>query len=195
MQGLKKFFEKGYPQDPQRLMQGLKQGSPEATAFLDCEVKPMALWVIRRFGLGYQEEDLWQEIVTKVWDKIDTCRADSVDLLVSWIRSIAYNHCRNTLRDTGDVEMVPLENASQALEQPAPNHPITDLEGLDDFNRTLDRVLTNDLQKTVIKLRYVDQLSSEEIARALGKPKNTIDSALGRAKEKFRDHYKNLHAK
>jgi len=180
--------------DARALMKEIKQGSLAATAFLDREIQPMVREITaRHFNLGHQYDDLWQEIALKVWDKLDTCRADTVAGLKGWVRAITYNHCRNVRRSLRRAELVPLDEAPDALDLPDPQDPVSDHEGVEALERRLDEALTNRLQKDVIKLRHIEGLDVGEIAEELNLPVNTVRSALHRGMEKLRDYYRDLH--
>ena len=179
--------------DPSELIRKIKKHDVEADAFLETKVKSAVLRIIRNHRLGYQEEDLWQEIRTQVWRKIDTCLASSEDTLKNWIRSIAYHHCRNFLRSEKRLPILlqyspETENQQEHVAvEPAPDLAYMELR------RTLDRALKNKFERTVIELRYVDDYTPTEIAQKLHKSVNTVNTSLLRAKKHLRNYLLDMH--
>src|SRR5262249_29932496 len=121
----------------EKLIRGIKQHSPEAHAFLEGKIKPTTLRIIRQHGLGYQADDLWQDIRTKVWKEIDNCLAASEEALKSWTRSIAYNHCRNVIR-SDRMKTIPIHECPYVEEETAANNSELTL-GDEEFRRKLDK--------------------------------------------------------
>lgn len=179
--------------DPSELLRKIKEHDTEADVFLETKVKSSVLRIIRNHRLGYQEDDLWQEIRTQVWRKIDTCLATSEDTLKNWIRSIAYHHCRNFLRSEKRLPIL-LQYSPEAENQqePVATEPAPDLAYLE-MGRTLDRALKNKFERTVIELRYVHDYTPTEIAQKLHKSVNTVNTSLLRAKRHLRNYLLDVH--
>jgi len=174
-----------------KLIQQIKEHDGEADAFLEAKIKPSVLRIIRNHRLTYQEEDLWQEIRTQVWKKIDTCLADSEDCLKNWVRSITYHHCRNVLRSEKRAPVL-LQYCSETEDQA---HVSTSDSSLADqeLKKTLDRALKNRFERTVIELRYVYDYTPTEIAEKLQKSINTVNTSLLRAKKHLRTYLLDSH--
>ena len=174
-----------------KLIQQIKEHDGEADAFLEAKVKPSVLRIIRNHRLTYQEEDLWQEIRTQVWKKIDTCLADSEDCLKNWIRSITYHHCRNVLRSEKRAPVL-LQYCSETEDRVhagASDSSLADQE----LKKTLDQALKNRFERTVIELRYVYDYTPTEIAQKLQKSINTVNTSLLRAKKHLRTYLLDSH--
>lgn len=179
--------------DPSELIRKIKKHDVEADAFLETKVKSAVLRIIRNHRLGYQEEDLWQEIRTQVWRKIDTCLASSEDTLKNWIRSIAYHHCRNFLRSEKRLPiLLQYSPETEYQQQPVAVEPAPDLAYME-LRRTLDRALKNKFERTVIELRYVHDYTPTEIAQKLHKSVNTVNTSLLRAKKHLRNYLLDMH--
>jgi len=174
-----------------KLIQQIKEHDGEADAFLEAKVKPSVLRIIRNHRLTYQEEDLWQEIRTQVWKKIDTCLADSEDCLKNWVRSITYHHCRNVLRSEKRAPVL-LQYCSEAEDQSHVNTSDSNLADRE-LKKTLDRALKNRFERTVIELRYVYDYTPTEIAQKLQKSINTVNTSLLRAKKHLRTYLLDSH--
>ena len=179
--------------EPSELIRKIKEHDVEADAFLETKVKLAVLRIIRNHRLGYQEEDLWQEIRTQVWRKIDTCLASSEDTLKNWIRSIAYHHCRNFLRSEKRLPiLLQYSPETENQHEPVAPGPAADLAYLE-LGRTLDRALKNKFERTVIELRYVHDYTPTEIAQKLHKSVNTVNTSLLRAKKHLRNYLLDMH--
>ncbi len=177
--------------ESEKLILKIKQHDSEADDFLEATIKLPVLRIIRKHRLGYQEEDLWQEIRTQVWKKIDTCLADSEDSLKNWIRSIAYHHCRNFLRSEKRVPIL-LQYCSETEDTTPARMAEPDLAD-QELKKTLDRALKNKLERTVIELRYVYDYTPTEIARKLQKSIHTVNTSLLRAKKHLRNYILDTH--
>jgi len=177
--------------ESEKLIQTIKEHDGEADDFLGTKVKSSVLRIIRNHGLGYQEDDLWQEIRTQVWKKIDTCLADSEDSLRNWIRSIAYHHCRNVLRSERRAPIL-LQYCSETEHHAQARAAEPDLAD-QELRKTLDRALKNKFERTVIELRYVYDYTPTEIAQKLEKSINTVNTSLLRAKKHLRTYLLNTH--
>lgn len=177
--------------ESEQLILKIKQHDQEADDFLEFKVKSSVLRIIRNHRLGYQEEDLWQEIRTQVWKKIETCLADSEDSLKNWIRSIAYHHCRNVLRSE---KRTPILLQYSPETEDSPHAQISEPALAEqELQRTLDRALKNKFERTVIELRYVYDYTPTEIAQKLQKSINTVNTSLLRAKKHLRNYILGLH--
>ena len=174
-----------------KLIQQIKQLDAAADDFLESNVKPSVLRIIRNHRLTYQEEDLWQEIRTQVWKKIDTCLAESEDCLKNWVRSITYHHCRNVLRSEKRTPIL-LQFSSETEEQTQFHAAEPDLAD-QELQRTLDRALKNRFERMVIELRYVYDYTPSEIAQKLQKSINTVNTSLFRAKKHLRSYLLDTH--
>ncbi len=177
--------------ESEKLILKIKQHDSEADDFLEVKIKSLVLRIIRSHRLGYQEEDLWQEIRTQVWKKIDTCLADSEDSLKNWIRSIAYHHCRNVLRSEKRAPIL-LQYCSETEDATHARTAEPDLAE-QELKKTLDRALKNKFERTVIELRYIYDYTPTEIAAKLQKSINTVNTSLLRAKKHLRNYILDMH--
>lgn len=174
-----------------KLIEQIRQHDSEADIFLESKVKPSVLRIIRNHRLTYQEDDLWQEIRTQVWKKIDTCLADSEDCLKNWIRSITYHHCRNVLRSEKRAPI--LLQYSSETEGQTPVRAVEPDFADHELKKTLDRALKNRFERMVIELRYVYDYTPTEIAEKLQKSINTVNTSLLRAKKHLRSYLLDTH--
>jgi RNA polymerase sigma-70 factor (ECF subfamily) len=141
-------------------------------------------------------EDATQEVFLKAWRSLS--RVSGPGHFVPWLRRIAINHCLGVLRQR-KREACHL----RTRREPAPLGPeaVADGDSEAPFTPFPDRDLYLDLQQAiralpeklqaVVVLRYVQEASVAEIARALDVPERTarwrLKAALKRLHHAFRD--------
>lgn len=117
--------------------------------------------------------DIVQEATCKAWVNIHTLRKDTV--FKAWITKIIVNTSLNYIKK--ESKIVFLDDDNPLIE---PEHNITIEEKLDLYN-AID--LLKPKYKTVIILKYFDDMKIEEISDVLDLPMNTIKSQLKRARQ------------
>jgi RNA polymerase sigma-70 factor (ECF subfamily) len=124
-------------------------------------------------------EDLTQE--TFLAAVIELRKGTRVDDPLAWIRGIArhklVDHYRQEARSARAI--AGRIGADTAVWDAAEQRELT--------SRTLEALPT--LQRTALVLRYLDDLSVRDVARALGKSVHATESLLARGKESFRRAY------
>lgn len=126
-------------------------------------------------------EDLTQEIFMKALERFDSY--DSARAFQAWLYTIARNHLTDYYRKRRErVSYDTLENVLTTEE---------DVPADIDQRRLVQRVVTalsklTDSEQELITLRYVQELTTEEIADILGKNSNAIYVGLHRAVKKLR---------
>lgn len=123
-------------------------------------------------------EDLTQEVFLKAFQAFASF--DGGRSFAPWIFRIAHNHLVNHYR--GQRSTIPLD---EAPELPAPNR--IDVEHRMEWERTLrcmDTLPPDD--RDLLLLRYVDQLSHDEIAAVVGKRTVAVRVAVHRATRRLR---------
>jgi RNA polymerase sigma-70 factor, ECF subfamily len=105
---------------------------------------------------------------------------------VTWLCSIARNKLTDHYRERDrqrrrHIQLVVREIES---ERPGPDHEIDDRDAVVSALRQLP-----DIERTVLVLRYVDDLSVREVAALLGRSVDGTDALIRRAKERFRSIY------
>jgi RNA polymerase sigma-70 factor (ECF subfamily) len=121
-------------------------------------------------------EDAMQETLIVVLRNLPTLREPAA--LHAWVRRIAV---RQALRLAGDTRTVPMAD----LPEPA---VVPDIDTTVDVHRTLAALPP--AHRAVLALRYLEDLSEEETAGALGVAQGTVKSGVHRAKESFRLQWK-----
>lgn len=144
--------------DPEAFSELYERYSPRIYAFLCQHLN----------GRTQEAEDLTAEIFTKVYEKIDSYQFRGVPFS-SWLFRVARNHLIDHVRrqqPRPEHGAMPLDSASEVAEPGAAGELDRQLtnEGL----RGAMRHLTEE-QRQVIELRYLQGLSTQEAADAVGK--------------------------
>ena len=96
-------------------------------------------------------------------------------------RIISYIRSNAKLAATDDT---PYDFYCDMPENETPEKLLISKESLGELNKNIDNSLT-DIEHSVFRL-YLEDLSYEDISRALSIPKNSVDNAIGRIKAKLR---------
>ncbi len=131
-------------------------------------------------------DDLSQETFIRAFRAI--ARFDERYQFYTWVRRIAVNLCFNHLKRGKKVRFEPLPMADGEAESVdiADRQPQSADSGL---RRDLDQALTKlpPDQRAVFVLRVNEEMSYDEISKALHIPVGTVMSRLNRAREKLRE--------
>ena len=138
-------------------------------------------------------EDVAQEAFIRAWRAID--RLENPRLFLGWLLRIAANAATDHLRKrrpTAPIESCRLEGSGSTegiAREWRPDHPTIEqqAERDDEWNRVLGAVGDlPDRYQTVVTLRYLEGLSNQAIAEALGEPEGTVRNRIFRALRKLR---------
>ena len=123
-------------------------------------------------------EELVQETFVRAWKGIATFRLG--EPLKPWLVRIAVNQALNA-KARHQLSVEPLSEADQGSTDPAFGY----VNDKDEVRRALSQ-LSDDHQR-VVALRYFTDLSTREVANALGVREGTVKSRLSRALEHLRE--------
>jgi len=165
--------------DELALVRRSQDGDQEAfTCLYDAYMERIYRYIYFRVADEQVAEDITSQVFLKVWEKLDTYQAGSSPF-VAWLYRIA----RNTVIDNYRTRKVsiPLENVSPA-----------DISHDDGVDEKLDMQLKSEQlrqgmkelteeQQEVLVLRFIAELSTEEIAQQLGKQPGAIRALQMRA--------------
>lgn len=129
-------------------------------------------------------EDLLQVVFFKVFRGLPGFRHQSS--LLTWIYRIAINECQNYLKRRG-LRYVPFEAILGTEEEFAPQARPDELRAATE-KREIIRLALMELSpklRSVVVLKYMDDLSYDEIAAVLDCSQGTVASRLNRALEKL----------
>ncbi|MEJ2722280.1 MAG: RNA polymerase sigma factor, partial [bacterium] len=127
-------------------------------------------------------EDVLQEVFIKVFNGLRGFRGDAK--LSTWIYRIARNEAVNAAR-----KVRPSGPAAEDIDLPAPEVSRPDARyGDEDRRRYLERCLgrLEENYRVVLELRYMGEMSYQDIADATGIPIGTVKTYIHRAKAELR---------
>ncbi len=116
-------------------------------------------------------EDVVQDAFAKLYGRLDR-----VDTPAAWLRTVVVNGCRNERRRWAVARRHAPLLAVDVIERDAPTHELID---------SLRALSTR--QRTVVVLRFYEDLPEAEIARLLGIRVGTVKSSLHRALARLRE--------
>ncbi|MBI4994102.1 RNA polymerase sigma factor [Candidatus Peregrinibacteria bacterium] len=141
-------------------------------------------YILYRVGFNHSTaEDLTSDIFLKAFEHFDSY--DKTRPFKTWIFTIAHNHLVNYY--AGKKEVLPLEEARELVKDIGSKETA-------ERNITMQRILNlisglPESQRDIVTMKYVNDLTNEEIARVTGKEEGTIRTALSRAIASLRGQY------
>lgn len=135
---------------------------------------------------AHEAENLTQETFLRAWNALPRIALDKP--LKPYLVKIAVNLCHDWAEQKKIANVLPLEAEGETElpdEASDPLHMVNDLELRERVRAKLE--LLPPLYRTVIALRYTEEMSYEEMAAALDIPMNTVRTHLHRAKMKLRE--------
>jgi RNA polymerase sigma-70 factor (ECF subfamily) len=122
-------------------------------------------------------DDLVQDTLERAWAKLHLYRRGTD--LRAWLFTVMHNVHVNRVRATRPTDLLDEELPDLAQGAPQPDALL-----LRDLDRAIGRLPAE--QRAVLLLVTLEEMSYEEVARALGVPIGTVMSRLSRAREKLR---------
>lgn len=118
-------------------------------------------------------EELAQDVFVQLYRHLGSIC--SRDHLRAWLRRVTVHRCIDAVRREPRLRMVTLDEAAVAATMPATRDPIV--------GQTLERLIRSLPAKarSVLILRYQEELELREIAEIMELPLNTVKSSLQRA--------------
>jgi RNA polymerase sigma-70 factor (ECF subfamily) len=165
------------------------QGRREAFSELVLRHQKMVYSVARgMLGDAHLAEDLAQDAFVHAYRALATYRAEGK--FSAWLRMIVTRLCLNHRRDTRrEVAWDDLSGHPAELTE-GPEGRVAEWERRGAVERAID-TLPDDYRDVVV-LRFMDDLSYDEIARHLGVPVSTVETRLYRAKKQLRQLLREL---
>ena len=161
----------------------------------------------RVFGMAYkftndydETQDLAQEVFLKIYRQIKNFRGDSK--LSTWIYRISVNTCldwkkkKMRIKSINFSNMVNEENKDQTIgikdDSPLPDEIILQ----DEDQRIVHDLIyeLSDKYKTVLIMYHFNEMSYEDIAKALNVPQRTVETRLYRARRMLKDKISKISA-
>ena len=118
-------------------------------------------------------EDVVQETFVTLIEKYDTLQDKSK--VVPWLKKICANKCLNLLTRTKTqaMEQEFFDNLEAVPEDFLPESIVESQEKRKIIMDIIERALSEDVRRTII-LYYFDEMSTKEIAEAMGVPQGTV---------------------
>ena len=134
----------------------------------------------RMLGGAEEAEDAAQEIFVRLYRQL--ARYDPERKFSTWVLAIATNYCIDQLRRRR-MQFVPLENIIPwaRARDAGPEGEALDREAHDEVQLLLRRL--PEKYRTVLVLRYWEDLSCAEIGNVLNVPEGTVKTQLHRARK------------
>ena len=184
--------ESNAQEEDRKLVAAILQKDRKATAeFVERYADQIYLYIrsrlIPRMDLV---DDLVQEVFLAAWENLATYRGDSP--LGSWLHGIARhkveNYYRTFLRAPLSLEEAGQEASNVVME--------VDIDELLDRGRLQEKVRSvltglSEAYSLALLWRYWERWSAQEMAMRTGKTEKAIERLLARAREMFRERWKN----
>lgn len=120
-------------------------------------------------------EDLTSEIFLKAFEHFDSY--DRARPFKTWIFAIAHNHLVNYY--AGRKETLPLDEAVELVKKSSEGDNLDEKMLIGNIFGLVEKLPAN--QRDLIIMRYVNDLSNQEIAEILGKEEGAVRTGLSRA--------------
>jgi len=141
--------------------------------------RPIFRFVCRMTGQAQDAEDITQETFVKAFRSLD--RVDTSRPLINWLFTIARRTALNHFRSKKEWVELPPEAAS---ESPGPRQDVERREEVDGVWAKARRVLSA-AEFQVLWLRFGENLSTAEAAKAAGRSTTSIKTLVYRARQRL----------
>ncbi|MFJ7936178.1 RNA polymerase sigma factor [Sporosarcina sp. NPDC096371] len=164
-------------------IQEVLAGNKQAYAHLINKYKnPLYATILRMTKNPHDAQDLVQEAFIKVYEQLR--KYDETGTFASWMYRVAINHCMDEFRKKRyKMQQVEIEEGS-IVSSDTPEIIFMKNEE----SRRLERLVATlpEDERIIILLRYVNELSYQEISELVDTPLATVRNKLYRAKKKMR---------
>ena len=174
-------------EEEQQWIQEVLAGNKQAYAYIINKYKNQLFATILRMTRNpHDAGDLVQEAFIKVYEQLE--KYDGKGAFSSWLYRVAINHCMDEFRKKR-YQMKQVEMDEELIEDP--KHPeVIFLKN--EKSRHLERLISSlpEDERMIILLRYVNELTYDEISELAEVPISTVRNKLHRAKKKMRETVK-----
>lgn len=170
---------------------------PEAFgAIYDAYVKQIYRFIYFKVASAEQAEDLTSEAFLKAWQYLKEKREvpNLQALLYSVARSVVIDHYRSNLAERATISLD--ENIADETVDQASEKFLKDVETKFDTTMVLEKLRgLKDEYRDVVIMKYLDELSTGEIATVLGKSASNVRVLLHRATKALQDAISHEHSR
>jgi RNA polymerase sigma-70 factor, ECF subfamily len=168
-----------------QLVHQAQSGNSEAFAQLyDAYLDRVYRYIFFRVSDDQTAEDLSSQVFLKAWEGLDRYHRNGSPF-VAWLYTIAHNvvidHYRTRRECVALDEIVPLASQEESLDEQITTN--FDLQTMRDVLQIL-----NEEQQQVLTLRFIAELSTESIAKVMGKREGAIRALQMRALQMMAKH-------
>ncbi len=171
-----------------------QQGNQDAFAELVKRYEKQIFSMAYRLIGDYDEAaDLAQEAFLRIYSQLK--RYDPEKKFFSWMYRVAQNTCLNALAKK-PANIIPVERAEEYFSDDGKNgasEPEQDYLNRE-IRRSIDQAIADlpDNYRDVVYLRYIEDMSYQQIADALDLPLSTVETRLFRGKKQLQQRLKDL---
>jgi len=159
------------------------------TSDFKIKVLPLGRKMLRYAAYKLNNEDMGRDIVQDVFLKLWQKRAelDKIKNIEAYIMQMTHNRCLDLIRSS---RLVPIDNETGKKLNDADGDLSLKIE-LNESAAIIKKLIKRlpDVQRTLMEMRDIDQLSYEEISKITDLNINTIRVNLSRARKKVRDEF------
>jgi RNA polymerase sigma factor (sigma-70 family) len=161
------------------------EGNQQMFAHLVDKYKNKVFAVIIGMGFSRQDaQDLAQEVFIKAYQYLKSY--DPEKPFSAWLYHITVNHCRSKWKKTKSLESVAEAVEWLQADEEDPERVLLRKENADVLKKLIGTLA--EPYRMALFLRYIDDLSYQEISHMLGIPVSRLQVHLHRAKKKLREH-------
>lgn len=159
--------------------------------------KRLLVYISHLIGSREDAEDILQNVFSKTYKSIESFDMDRK--FSSWIYRIAHNEAINYIKRKNKRYLVSWEDVTTSkdkLEMATDDEPLEDRLFQQEIVTEIDEAMVKlpSRYQKVLKLRYFEEKSYEEIAKIIRKPINTVGTLISRAKKKLLEIVKKMEA-
>lgn len=160
------------------LIQRARRGDPQAVAEIYETYQPAIFrYLYYRLGNTAEAEDLTAEVFVRLVTNIHGYEERGRPLL-AWLYTIAHNRLANHRRHADYLQMLPLDEALDAVDGPANDGADWRL-AQHEIKAALDQL--TEPQRQVVWLKFMEGYSNAEVAAVVGRDENAVKSLQHRA--------------
>lgn len=170
---------------PTALVERARRKDAEAFAALICQFERMGLSVAYGvLGDASAAGDVVQEAFIRAWDRLDDLREP--ERFGTWFCGIARNMAIDAVRRRKPTEQLgPANNVLEPQRWTA--DPTEEVDRRENAKRVAEAIASLDeASRLVVTMRYYEDLSSKQIAEALGMTPAAVDMRLSRARKQLK---------